>query len=306
MKALRIACDVGATNLRVALFDGGRIIRCSHAKTPHGGGAAEIIRTLVEKIGKAVPATGKIGGICVGVPALVDSRTGLVRESSNLPELVGLRLLPLLRKHFSVPLFVRNDAMLATLGEHRFGAGRGVRNMVYFTISTGIGGGIIAKGRLLAGARGHAGEMGELRVPDLAGDPMNPAKLEDVASGNAIARLASAVSSRAVAKEARAGEPSACRTIQNAATAIGFGVVNVLHVLNPELVVLGGGVMKSAGLILPIVRKTVARLAMVSSRVKIVRGALGDKAGLFGGAVLLEEHRPQLRVVRRRGRPARR
>jgi len=305
VRALRVACDIGATNLRVASFDARGIVLRAETATPHGGGADAIVGALVEKISEVVPARTAISGICAGVPAPVDARRGLVREASNLPELVGVRLLPLLREYFPVPLLIRNDAMLATVGEHRFGAGRGVRNMAYFTISTGIGGGIIAGGRLFAGARGHAGEMGEM----IFGDPTNPAKLETVASGGAIARLASAASGRAVAEAARLGDPSARRIIETAAAYIAFGVVNVLHLFNPELVVLGGGVMRSADLILPIVRKTAARLAMASSHVEIVAGSLGDDAGLFGGAALLEDrnkHRTQLRVVRRGRRPARR
>jgi glucokinase len=212
----------------------------------------------------------------------------------------------MLTRHLATRVSVRNDAALAALGEHRHGAGRGVQNMVYVTISTGIGGGMIVDGRLVKGAGGYAGEIGELLVPATSGDPSMPVKLETVASGSAIAtaamraldndeesvlRNASAdrMTSRMVAEAARGGDRMALRIMHTAARSIAFGIVDVIHLLNPERIVLGGGVMDSADIVMPVIGETVNRLAMKASLPPIVAGALGDDAGLFGAAAFLEE-----------------
>jgi len=152
--------------------------------------------------------------------------------------------------------------------------------------------------------------VGELLVPNASGDPMAPVKLEDVGSGNAIAKAAlralkdgeesvlrakmstpGKIDSRAVAKAARGGDRMALRILRRAAAYIGFGVVDVMHLVNPERVVLGGGVMNSADLMLPVIHRTIKRFAMESSRsnIKVVPGELGDDAGLFGAAAFLAE-----------------
>ena len=170
---------------------------------------------------------------------------------------------------------------------------------------------MIVGGRLVSGAGGYyAGEVGELLVPNTSGDPMAPVKLEDVGSGNAIAKAAlralnngeesvlrakmstpGAITSLAVAEAARGGDRVALRILQSAAAYIGFGVVDVMHLVNPERVVLGGGVMKSADLIRPVIDRTIDQFAMESSRsnIKVVSGELGDNAGLFGAAAFLAE-----------------
>jgi glucokinase len=306
MNTCIIAVDIGATNLRAACLENdGVIVSRSRGNTPHDGGAEAIVNAAVEMIRRVTPAKTDVRGICIGVPAPVDPETGYIDEASNLPALEGVSLLPLFVAHFSTPVAIRNDAALATMGEHRYGAGRGVQNMAYVTISTGIGGGVIVGGRLMSGAGNYAGEIGELLMPSMSGDPFMPANLESLASGSAIAAAATralndgeesilrelapnpaAVTSRIVADAARRGDRLALRILRTAATYIGFGIVDVVHLLNPERVVLGGGVMGSADLVMPVIRETVARFAMESSQrnLTIIEGTLGDDAGLLGGA----------------------
>jgi glucokinase len=307
MPTCRIAVDIGATNLRVAAFTGERGMgKPLEGCTPRGGGAEAVVDAVVGKIHKIAPDPASISGICVGVPAPVDPRTGYVREVSNLPEIAGAHLLSLLSERLTAPLFVRNDAALATLGEHRRGAGEGVQDMVYVTISTGIGGGLIAGGRLVTGSRGYAGEVGELLVPSRSGKAAAPVSIETVASGAAIAAAARralekgeksllrkfpSIAAREVCEAAKVGDPVAKRIIENAMQAVAFGIVDVIHLLNPERVVLGGGLMKSHKLVLSLIEETVRNLAMKSSlhEKMIVRGKLGDKAGLHGADAFLVE-----------------
>ena len=309
MTTCRIAVDIGATNLRVARFENDRDIRRLLRPTPRGSGAEAVADEIAAMIGELAPDRTIISAVCVGVPAPVDPHTGYVREVSNLPEIEGVHLLPLLGARIPAPLFVRNDAALATLGEHRRGAGNGVQDMVYVTISTGIGAGLIAGGRLVTGSRGYAGEVGELLVPRVSGDATRPVSIESVASGAAMAKAARqalddgdesmlrglpSITAREVVQMSEAGDRLARRIFENAMRSLAFGIVDVIHLLNPEKVVLGGGVMRSEEPVLRSIKKTVKELAMKSSLRDdvddlIVAGTLGDNAGLHGADAFLTE-----------------
>jgi glucokinase len=218
---------------------------------------------------------------------------------SNVP------LKALLEQEFRIPVWVANDASLAALGEHRFGAGRGFSHLIYITLSTGIGGGFIIDGKLFLGAHGFAAEIGHMVI-----DPDGPrcvcgnfGCLEALASGSAIARMAqegissgkpsailnlvdgdlSKVTAQTVEKAARSEDSLAKEIMERAGTSLGIGIVNLLHLFDPELLIIGGGVSKAGDLLFEPVRRVIAERAMHGfKQAKIVPSALGDDSGLYG------------------------
>jgi len=185
----------------------------------------------------------------------------------------------MVREKYGVDTFLVNDASAAALGEHRFGAGKGASNLIYLTVSTGIGGGIIVDGELYTGSCGSAGEVGHMTIA------VNGSKCacgnigcwETLASGTAVARVA-----------AQGGDPLAWDVIRTAATYLGVGMVNLVNIFNPELIIVGGGMAKLGDLLLEPARRLVGERAFpVSAKaVRIVTAQLGDEAGVYGAASL--------------------
>jgi glucokinase len=215
-----------------------------------------------------------------------------------------------LQETFGVPAFVGNDANLAALGEHRFGAGRGVNDLVYLTISTGIGGGVILDGRLFEGGGGLGGEVGHITV-EAEGPPClcgSRGCLEAVASGPAIARAVRAaiaagrssslvdrvggdlsrITAREVSEAARDGDDLAREALRRAGFYIGVALVSLMYLLNPALFVIGGSVAKAGDLLFGPIHETVEDRAPEVYRrgVSIRPAALGDDVGLLGALAL--------------------
>jgi glucokinase len=259
----------------------------------------------------------QVCGVGIGAPGPVDPYRGLLIQGPNLPGWINIPLRDRLAERLKIPVFLGNDANLAALGEWQFGAGRGTDDLIYITISTGIGGGIICGGRLLVGAHGLAGEPGHVTlVPD------GPAcacggrgHLEAVASGPAIARRTrellgrdggasslhalcggdpSRIDAKLVSAAAKQGDTLAFSVFQEAGGYVGRAVADMLTLLNPTMIILGGGVSRAGDLLLDPVRKAVERYVMNPSYLedlRITTAQLGDDAGLFGGFVLARDSR---------------
>ncbi len=303
-----LALDIGATRVRVAIIreDGVILWRESLLTLAQEGPKATLDRiSAAMRHGLASPDGNAVRAIGIGAPGPLDPWQGIIYDPPNLPGWDALPLRRLLQDEFGLPVFVGNDANLAGLGEHRYGAGRGASDLVYLTISTGIGGGIISSGKLLLGARGLAGEIGHTSV-EARGRRCNCGNrgcLEVMAAGPAIARhgmeaarrgwapaiAARAITAEIVVAEALAGDDVARRIVERAGFYVGVGVVNLLHTLNPQRIVIGGGVALGAGdLLLEPVRNTVAARAMPPFRrdLLILPAELGDDAGLLGALAL--------------------
>lgn len=311
--SLVIAVDLGGTQIRVALCDArGNILNRMAQPALAAEGVEAVFARIVASIRGVTDDWSRVQGIGLGAPGPLDPWRGIVYEAPNVG---GMRNFPMkarLEDEFRVPVFIGNDANLAALGEHRFGAGRGVTDMIYVTISTGIGGGIIARNRLFLGARGFAGEVGHQTIQ--ADGPRcncgNIGCLEALAAGPAIARDArdairagraskmgtlvnddlKRITTAIVAQAAREGDALAREIFARAGFYIGLGLVNLQHNFDTQLFVLGGGVAIHAWdlLALPI-QKTFDEYAMPSMRrgVRIVPAQLGDDAGLLGAAALV-------------------
>jgi len=268
----------------------------------------------------------QIAGIGIGAPGPLNNRTGVIFAPPNLKGWRNVPLRDTFQEHFNVPTFVENDANAAALGEYMFGAGRGSKELVYLTISTGIGGGVIADGKILEGVIGTAAELGHMTI-DWHGERCNCGNigcLESIASGTAIARRANAmvvlgkaddlrdfalthqdetssqqkdtslyINARTVAQAAEAGIPLAVDIIDRAAEALGVGLVNIIHIFNPETIILGGSVSQIGARLLDPARSIMNERAMDVPRdaVRLVIAELGPNVGLVGAGALIYYNR---------------
>jgi len=310
-KDLVAGVDLGGTKIYTALADRrGKLL--AELKVPTGGPDPErVAARIAETVGEVLRRAGAdgISALGIGAPGPLDAVTGVVQQAPNL----GWRDVPLrekLERLLRVPVAVDNDASLAALGEHCYGAGRGVRHMVYVTVSTGVGGGLILDGKLYHGAGCAAGEIGHITVaPD--GPPCgcgNRGCLEALASGTAMARAArelvaagggrailaaaggraEAITARAVAEAAAAGDAEAARILTAAGRALGTGLAAVINLLNPELLVLGGGAMRVGPVFWRAMEEELRRRALAHplGQVRLVPAALGERSGVLGAVAL--------------------
>lgn len=307
-----IACDIGGTQLRVATFDAasGEMIQQKRIPTQAAGETA--VDRLKGLIAELWPDQGHVRAIGAAAPGFVDPEKGIIYVTPNIPGWNGLPLRQILEDRFDVPVFVGNDANLAALGEWRFGAGRGHHYVLYLTISTGIGGGIVNNDRLLQGSRGLAAELGHITV-----DPNGPlcgcgkrGHLEALASGTGIAnyvaeKLAGGVASvfpkgahpsaKEISQAAAQGDALSLEAIQRAGTYIGHALADFLHLFNPSIVIIGGGVSRSGEMLLAPMRAALNERIISPEYIKeleIVGAQLGDDCGLMGALALakMDDH----------------
>jgi len=245
---------------------------------------------------------------CVGVGCAgpLDSDTGTIYSPPNLRFWDGFPLKRRLEDRLGAPTVVDNDANAAALGEQRFGAGRGHGHILYITVSTGIGAGLVLDGRVYRGADYGAGEFGHV-VLARGGPKCNcggKGCLEALASGTAIAKRANRLAARSphsllgrmlskkkcaltakdVVAAAREGDAVAGGIFHDAAVYLGLGITSAIHMLNPEIVIIGGGLSRAGKLLFDPVRKTVAERAQkhLAENVRIIPAKLGGKAGIYG------------------------
>ncbi len=325
MEKLIVGVDLGGTQIRAALADAqGEIIQRVSRPTMADEGLGAVLERIEESIRQVLPADiGQVSAIGIAAPGPLDPWRGIVRDAPNLPGWKNVPLKDLMEAEFDLPVVVGNDANLAALAEQRFGAGQGVADLIYITVSTGIGGGVIVDNRLLLGAHGLAGEVGHQTVE--AHGPRckcgNIGCLEALAAGPAIARRArelirdgaetaitdlvggdlDKITAKDVNQAAQAGDPIAIEIFRQAGFYIGVGIVNLLHILNPSLIVIGGSVTKAGDLLFEPIRATVRQRAMVSyywENTPIVPATLGDDVALLGAValVLLQEDNNGFRI----------
>jgi glucokinase len=317
-----LAVDLGGTKIVAALISGaGEILSREYSPTLAEEGVDAVIRRILTTATALVKNVdlpySSLSGIAIAAAGAIDSVKGIVTDSPNLPGWHNIPLKDEIEKATGVRTFVINDATAAALGEHRFGAGRGVSNLIYLTVSTGIGGGIIIDGKLYSGVSGSAGEMGHMTI-DLNGPRCNCGNvgcLEVLASGKAVAREAQRiiaqgaktaildlaegdpqyVTAQTVATAAHKGDAVALSIINKAATYLGVGLVNLVNIFNPEMIIVGGGMGKMGELLLKPARKVVSERAFPfpASVVRIVSSELGDNSGVFGAvAFVVDSDRP--------------
>jgi glucokinase len=311
MTRTALAIDLGGTELRAAVVtEAGQVEAFAATPTDARGGPEAVIAQmmgLVDRVRAAVPETRPVG-LGIGAPGPLDPAAGIVVDAPTLSGWQDVPLVAILEEHLGLPVRLENDANAAALGEWRFGAGRGTQSMVFITVSTGIGGGVIVDGHLLHGRRGLAGEIGHMAISDrpercacgstgcfealASGTALSREAAKRVREGTAPALRALAgdapVTARHVGEAARAGDAEALALLDDEARWLGVGLTNLLHLYSPERLILGGGV----GSLLPLMQGTIARTirerAMPAFRdVPVVAATLGSHAGLVGAASLV-------------------
>lgn len=311
-----IGIDLGGTKIYTALANlAGEILTEIKVATEAASGLEKvrlnIVRT-VEQVQNQAGLSGRVQAVGIGVPGPLDIKQGIVYQAPNL----GWRNVPLkqlLEESLNLPVFLENDANLAAIGEHIKGAGVGVDNLIYVAVGTGIGGGLILNGQIYHGAGFGAGEIGHMTI-DPEGEICNCGNkgcLETLASGTAMTRNALDLikSGRgkallAIAKEnkqkintyllaqlAASGDKEALSILKAAGTALGIGLANVINLLNPSLVILGGGALKVGLPYWEAMEKEVQRCALQTAwqQVRIVPAGLGDRSGLYGAVALASQ-----------------
>jgi len=308
-KEMVLACDLGGTNLRMAAIDdGGRIISRFRAETPRTERADEIACAIADAAEKCRGAVGRIGevkALAVAVPAIIDSKSGITLKAPNVPALDGFRLTAALSSKLNLPVVLENDANAAAVGEHSFGAARGFENAVAVTLGTGVGGGIIINGKILRGIDGTAGEIGHICVEPF-GAPCGCGSrgcLEQYASATAVTRIARELenqypksslrneprpTSADIYEAGTRGDELALEVFRRMGFYLGVALADLVNVLNPEVIVVGGGASAGWDLFIHHLKAQICERAFgePAERVKIVRAHLGDDAGLMGAARL--------------------
>jgi glucokinase len=305
-----LAIDIGGTKLAAGVVDAaGRILARGEVPTLATEGPARVLERIAglgkDLLGSSKVSVGAVHRIGVGCAGPVDRLAGLVLNPPNLPGWTRVALADHLRQAFGLPVILENDANAAALGEFRYGAGQGARSLVYLTVSTGIGGGIVLDGKIWHGLKDAAGEIGHMTIV-----PNGPrcgcgsrGCLEAMASGPSIARrareaLASGRSSRLgevpsltaadVVRLARVGDEVAREVWEGTVRYLSLGVVAAIMILAPERVVIGGGVTEAGEFLFEPLRREVrgrVKLAPMES-VPILPAALGRDVGILGAAAV--------------------
>lgn len=304
--SIYIAIDIGGTRMRAAAYSAEGFKPIQIERIPSQGKGPAPQERLLQLIDKVSRPGEKITSIGVAAPGPVNPKAGVVYNAPNLAALRYFPLVDYLREKTQVPVYLDNDANLAAVGEWKAGAAIGHDHMIYLTVSTGIGGGVISDGLLLHGVQGLAAEMGHITVlPDgpLCGCGKR-GHLEALASGPHIAHWVKNelregkpstiphdenVSAKVIAEHARNGDELALAAFDRAGYYISIALANFLHTFNPSIIVFGGGVSQSGDLLLDPVKahlKDHVFDAKYLENLEISTAALGDDAGLIGALIM--------------------
>ena len=311
---LSLAIDVGGTNIRVAVVDrSGAVLQRERERTQSHLGAENAMARLTATASRLMRAAGdgRFAGVGVSLGSPVDPYTGTMYNPPSLHGWDGFSPKQALEHSLWLPVHVANDATLGAVGEHAYGIGRGVENLVYVTVSTGIGGGVIVEGIPILGADGFAAELGHMSIE--RDGPLcncgNTGCLEAIASGTALANIANerlrqgersamqatadgdGVRAETVMGAAAQGDALAKELVEQFARDLGQGLANLLHIFNPQMIILGGGVSQNLHLFFAPLKAAIQRRTMAHIRVNIpvVASVLGDDASLLGAAHLVFE-----------------
>lgn len=298
-----IAIDLGGTNFKIALLDAKYKIRDRRIlSTRRFSKKEELIRGIIDSLNELLSrnqlSRKKIRGLGIGLPGPVDNRLGIVHFLPNIPGWKEVRLKQILEKKLGLPVFLDNDANLMSLAEYKLGAARGSRYAVCLTLGTGVGGGIIIEGDIYRGADNASAEVGHIPINE-NGPRCNCggiACLESYIGNRNIQRQARELFGRNISLEelsvlAKKGNKKALFIWSSVARRLGLALAGVINLLNPDCIVIGGGVAGAGKILFERLKKVIAKQAMriQSRRVRIKRAQLGSDAGLIGAAIMVRE-----------------
>lgn len=304
---LIFAADLGGTHLRAATVDEcGKIHFRSKQNTPQGSDPKEIVGAVVHAVRETGSAAKELTAVSLVVPGTVNVQEGIVVKAPNLPCLDGFPLAAALTDELGLPAILENDANAAAVGEMWQGAARGCRTIICVTLGTGVGGGIILDGELWRGVDGAAAEIGHMCVDPFGGVACTCGSrgcLEVFASATAIVRMtreasprypdsvlhaSNSLTAKSIFAAGVKGDDLALEIFRRMGVYLGIGLANLINILNPEMIVIAGGVVNGWDLFAKHMMQQVEERAfpLLAARVKIERAKCGDDAGLLGAARL--------------------
>jgi len=309
--AYAIGLDVGGTRIAAGLVERkGRIVREVKLSTPKGAGPFAIVDAIVDAVSEITSGLhpSEIAGVGIGLPAQIDFTRQSVEFCTNLP-LAGIDMRGLVMSRLKYPVTLDNDGNTAALGESRYGAAKGIKDFVMVTLGTGVGGGVFIGGKLHRGSRGFAGEIGHMVIvvdgPEcpcggrghLESFSARPAIIRDARAaaetyrGSSITRLAGgdadAITAEIVIEAANAGDEAATEVMSHVGDMLGEGLVGLVNVLNPQAIIVGGGIGESCPMVAKRAAGRIAAEALAGRRdVRVLIAELGNDAGVAGAAAL--------------------
>jgi glucokinase len=301
-----IAVDIGGTQIRAALYPAESLkpIKIDRTSTRHP--TETPLDRLTGLVAAIWPENDSVSAIGVAAPGPLDPFAGVIREAPNIPGWVDVPLRQHVHQKFKVPVALGNDANLAALGEWKYGAGQGHHHLIYITVSTGIGGGVIIDNQLLLGIHGLAAELGHVTV--LPDGPMcgcgQRGHLEALSSGTGIAHwveeqlqlgvrsslpCGQPITAKTVGIAAQAGDTLAIAAVERAGYYLGLALANYIHIFNPTIIIIGGGVSQLGSLLMDPIRASIEKNILSRyylENLTLTQAALGDEAGLIGALAL--------------------
>jgi glucokinase len=315
---LILGIDLGGTKILTSVINPqGEMLSRDHSVTPAAKGPGGVIQAILASAERALEGASigmdRVSAVGVGAPGLAGAEAGILYTSPNLPGWEDVPLRDIIQEKLKKKAFLINDGNAAALGEYYFGAAQGISHFIYVTISTGIGGGIIADGKILHGSRGLAGEIGHMTIAD-EGPPChcgNGGCWEALSSGTALAKAAQKrieagadteilslaegkidkVTAQTVQTAAETGDPLANQLILKTAYYFGVGLANLVNIFNPEMIVIGGGLSNMGDRLLKPAYQVAGERAFNRAyrMVRFVRAALGRNSGVIGAAAFAFE-----------------
>jgi len=304
-----IGVDLGGTKMLLGVLDGDSKTVWESRERSAGEGEGELVELLVREVGEARAARAGVETIGLGIPATIDHEKGIAVSAVNLP-IEDLPIRDLVKDRTGLPTFVDNDANVAALAEHLFGAARGAENAVMLTIGTGIGGGLILGGEIYRGSTGAGAELGHMAIqmdgPGCQGNCPNRGCVETFASGTALGRegLAAAesepdsaigkllaegetIDGKAVTVAALAGDATSIGVFDLVGRRLGVALASFANIFEPEVIVIGGGVIAAGDLLLEPARAELRDRALrPMNATPVVPAELGEDAGMIGAAAM--------------------
>jgi glucokinase len=310
-----IGIDAGGTKLLGGVIDEQMVVHHRVHRTWRGAARQETLDIFTDAVEEVRAAASDVEVIGFGVPALVESETGVTRWSNHLPALDGVPFRDLMSERLGLPVVADNDGNASMLAEARSGAAAGARHAVMVSLGTGIGGGLLVNGEVYRGSTGVGAELGhvvlQLHGPECPGDCPGKGCFEALVSGNAIGReglrvaqeqpdsqlgrrfaAGQEISGGVVNEMAHDGDPVAREVLDEIGRRLGFGLVGLVNTFNPEVIVIGGGAVRGGDMLLEPARAVVAERALEPARevVRIVAAHYGDEAGMMGAALMAFDH----------------
>ncbi|MEW6101453.1 MAG: ROK family protein [Candidatus Omnitrophota bacterium] len=298
-----IGIDLGGTNLKAALCDSDfRILHKQVLSTRKFKSREKLISCIVSCVGAIIEKYGLLRscvlGIGIGLPGPVDNKRGIVHFLPNIPGFKNVNLKAILQRRMKLPVFVDNDAKLMCLAEQSLGRAAPFENAICITLGTGVGGGLIINGKLYRGSNNASGEIGHMAINE-KGPKCNCggfACLESYVGNNRLMQDAKKGFGRHITLEelsalAKKGNKRALKIWEKAGLRLGLALSNALNLLNPEAIIIGGGVANAGGIIFDTIRKKIKEQAMrvQAKGLRVLKARLGNDAGIIGAAISVKK-----------------